>query len=163
MTSPDRAAVVTGGTSGIGLAIAQRLARSGYQVTLNYAADDARARAALTACREASSSVRLVKADIGTAAGAETLIGEAVAASGRLDVLVNNAARVIDKPALDLTESDWDTVLDVNLKGAFLCAQHAARRMLAQQDGGVIINIGASTSIRGRRNGVIPARPKPVS
>ena len=154
MTSSHRAAVVTGSTSGIGLAIAQRLARSGYQVTISYAADDTRARAALAACRAASPSARLVKADIGTAAGAETLIREAVAASGRLDVLVNNAARVIDKPALDLTEADWDAVLDVNLKGAFLCAQHAARQMLAQDDGGAIINIGASTGIRGRRNGV---------
>ena len=67
---------------------------------------------------------------------------------------MNNAARVIDKPALELTEADWDAVLDVNLKGAFLCSQHAARLMLAQDDGGVILNIGASTGIRGRRNGV---------
>ena len=82
------------------------------------------------------------------------LSAQAVAASGRLDVLVNNAARVIDKPALEMTEEDWDDVLDVNLKGAFLCSQHAARQMLTQDDGGVIVNIGASTGIRGRRNGV---------
>jgi NAD(P)-dependent dehydrogenase (short-subunit alcohol dehydrogenase family) len=153
MTPSQRSAVVTGSTSGIGLAIALRLIRAGYQVTLNYAVNDARAKSALAACLDAGPGARLVKADVGTTAGAETLIGEAVAAAGRLDVLVNNAARVIDKPLLDMTEADWDGVLDVNLKGAFMCAQHAARQMLIQDDGGVILNIGASTGIRGRRNG----------
>jgi 3-oxoacyl-[acyl-carrier protein] reductase len=153
MTTPQGAAVITGSTSGIGLAIALRLARSGYRVTLNYAADGARAEAALAKCKAACPGAQMIRADIGTAAGAQALIGAAVDEFGRLDVLVNNAARVIDKPALDMTEADWDNVLDVNLKGAFLCAQLAARQML-QDDGGVIVNIGASTGIRGRGNGV---------
>ena len=154
MPGNDPAALVTGSTSGLGLAIALRLARSGYRMTLSYSADDQQARRALEACREADPSAVLVKSDIGTAVGAAELVAQAAAAHGRLDVLVNNAARVIDKPALELTEADWDAVLDVNLKGAFLCSQHAARLMLAQDDGGVILNIGASTGIRGRRNGV---------
>jgi NAD(P)-dependent dehydrogenase (short-subunit alcohol dehydrogenase family) len=149
-----RAALVTGSTSGIGLAIALRLARSGYRVGLNYSQDDDRAAAALSRCSEVSAGCLLVKADIGTADGAARLVGQSVDAFGRLDVLVSNAARVIDKPALEMTEDDWDSVLDVNLKGAFLVAQHAARQMLGQDDGGVILNIGASTGIRGRRNGV---------
>ena len=61
---------------------------------------------------------------------------------------------MIDKPVLDVTERDWDDVVDVNLKGAFFAAQHAARYMLAQDDGGAIVNIGAATGIRARRNGV---------
>jgi 3-oxoacyl-[acyl-carrier protein] reductase len=154
MSFPDRAALVTGSTSGIGLAVALRLARSGYRVTLSYSSDDQQAGRALARCREADPSAVLAKADIGTAAGAASLVAQAAEAHGRLDVLVNNAARVIDKPALEMTEADWDAVLDVNLKGAFLCSQHAARLMLAQDDGGVIVNIGASTGIRGRRNGV---------
>jgi NAD(P)-dependent dehydrogenase (short-subunit alcohol dehydrogenase family) len=154
MPGPQRSALVTGSTSGIGLAIALRLARSGYKVTLNHAADDDRAAAALSRCREVDPDALLVKADISTAADAGALISRAIGAFGRLDVLVNNAARVIDKPALDMTEDDWDHVVDVNLKGAFMCSQHAARQMVTQDDGGVILNIGAPTGIRGRRNGV---------
>lgn len=152
---PDRsmAAVVTGSTSGIGLAIAQRLARSGYKVALNYATDDARAATAAQFPAAGQDTI-LVKSDISTSRGAATLISRAIDVFGRLDVLVNNAAQVIDKPALELTEDDWDRVLDVNLKGAFLCSQHAARQMLTQDSGGLILNIGASTGIRGRRNGV---------
>jgi NAD(P)-dependent dehydrogenase (short-subunit alcohol dehydrogenase family) len=153
MPGNDRAALVTGSTSGLGLAITLRLARSGYRVTLSYSSDDQQAERALAQCREASPSAVLVKADLGTAAGAADLIERAAAAHGRLDVLVNNAARVVDGPFLEMTEADWDAVLDVNLKGAFLCSQHAARLMLAQDDG-VILNIGSSTGIRGRRNGV---------
>ena len=73
---------------------------------------------------------------------------------GRIGVLVNNAAVVEDAPALEMTEKQWDSVLAVNLKGAFLCSQIAARQMLRQEEGGVIVNIGASTGIRGRRDGV---------
>jgi 3-oxoacyl-[acyl-carrier protein] reductase len=69
------------------------------------------------------------------------------------DVLVNNAARVVDRSVLEMTENEWDQVVDINLKGSFLCSQQAARQMLKQKDGGVILNIGASTGIRGRRNG----------
>src|SRR5260370_39361984 len=154
MPGNDRAALVTGSTSGLGVAIALRLARSGYRVTLNYSSDDQQAERALTQVRQASPSAVLVKADLGTAGGAAGLVERAAAAHGRLDVLVNNAARVIDGPFLEMTEADWDAVLDVNLKGAFLCSQHAARLMLVQDDGGVILNIGSSTGIRGRRNGV---------
>jgi len=146
-------AVVTGSTRGIGRAIALRLAHAGYNVVLNYATDDQTAAEALQLCEAAAPRALLVKADLGSASAARTLIDRTVEAFARVDVLVNNAARVIDKPALDLTEHDWDAVLDVNLKGAFLCAQHAARQMLTQDNGGNIINIGASTGIRARRNG----------
>jgi NAD(P)-dependent dehydrogenase (short-subunit alcohol dehydrogenase family) len=154
MSGKDHVAVVTGSTSGIGKAIAVRLLRSGYKVVLNYSADDVRAAEALEQCRQSDPDVVLAKADISNVRGASGLIGRALDAFGRVDVLINNAARVIDKPALDMTEDEWDDVLNVNLKGAFLCSQYAARWMLNQGDGGVILNIGASTGIRARRNGV---------
>jgi len=154
MPGTDRAALVTGSTSGLGLAIALRLATSGYRLTLSYSSDDERAALALARVRDADPSAILIKADLGTAAGAAEVVARAAGAHGRLDVLVNNAARVADGPFLEMTEADWDAVLDVNLKGAFLVSQHAARLMLAQDGGGVILNIGSSTGIRGRLNGV---------
>jgi NAD(P)-dependent dehydrogenase (short-subunit alcohol dehydrogenase family) len=154
MGATNRTAVVTGSSSGIGRAIAVRLLRSGYRVVLNYSADDERAAAALSLCQQIDPDVVLVKADVSDAEAALGLVQRAVEAFGALDVLVNNAAHVIDRPALEMAEDEWDRVVDVNLKGPFLCSQQAARQMLRQDDGGVILNIGASTGIRGRRNGV---------
>jgi len=153
MPGTRHAAIVTGSTSGIGRAIAMRLLGSGYSVILNYSSGDERASETLDRCREISPHVELAKADIRDSSAVAELTRRAVDAFGRIDVLVNNAARVIDKPALEMTEEEWDAVLDVNLKGAFLCSQYAARQMLEQDEGGVILNIGASTGIRGRRNG----------
>lgn len=149
-----RGAVVTGSTSGIGKEIAMRLLGAGYGVVLNYSSDDERAEATLAQCRQVSTRVALEKADVANAGDAARLVRRAVEEFGGLDVLVNNAARIIDGPALEMTEAAWDEVFDVNLKGAFLCSQQAARQMLTQSGGGVILNIGASTGIRGRRNGV---------
>jgi 3-oxoacyl-[acyl-carrier protein] reductase len=154
VSNGQRVAVVTGSTWGIGRAIAERLLRSGYKVALNYSHDDDQAADTWSRCKEISPHVLLIKADIGSASGARTLIQTALDDFGTLDVLVNNAARVADKPVLEMTESEWDRVLDVNLKGAFLCSQLAARQMIQQDDGGVILNIGAPTGIRARRNGV---------
>jgi NAD(P)-dependent dehydrogenase (short-subunit alcohol dehydrogenase family) len=121
---------------------------------LNYSSSDERADATLTECRKIDPSAAMVKADVSHTAAVSLLMERAIEIFGRIDVLVNNAARVIDKPALEMSEEEWDAVLDVNLKGAFLCSQYAARQMLTQDDGGLILNIGASTGIRGRRNGV---------
>ena len=71
-----------------------------------------------------------------------------------MDVLINNAGLNIDKPMHDLTEEDWDRVVDTNMKGVFLCSQHASSYMLQQPYGGIILNIGALTGIRGRSNGL---------
>ncbi|OLB80300.1 MAG: short-chain dehydrogenase [Actinobacteria bacterium 13_2_20CM_2_71_6] len=154
MDPSGRAAIVTGSSSGIGKAIAIRLLRSGYRVVLNYSTDDERAAQTLSLCQGIDAGVVLVKADVSNALAAQGLVQRAVNEFGSLDVLVNNAARVLDRPALEMTEDEWNCVVDVNLKGAFLCSQNAARQMLTQSGEGVILNIGASTGIRGRRNGV---------
>lgn len=131
-----------------------RLLASGYNVVLNYANDHQRAAQTLAQCQALSPNVALLHADIADPDSARRLVAHAVNEYGRLDVLINNAAQAIDKPALDMTESDWDRVFGVNLKGAFMCSQHAARQMLQQEQAGTILNIGAPTGIRGRRNGV---------
>lgn len=154
MDSEPRVALVTGSTSGIGKAIAERLLRTGNKVVLNYSNDSDRAASTLLECQGISPHVRLVRADIGKAAAVRLLIESAVKEFGALDVLINNAARVADNSALEMTEGEWDAVFDVNLKGAFLCSQLAARQMMKQDHGGIILNIGAATGIRARRNGV---------
>jgi 3-oxoacyl-[acyl-carrier protein] reductase len=146
-------AIVTGSTSGIGKCIAMRLLRAGYQVTLNYARDEDRADKALAVCEAISENALLVKADVSAVEGAQALVGRTIAEFGRLDVLINNAAVAIDRPILDMSQGEWDSVLNVNLRGAFLCSQMAARQMMMQDDGGVILNIGSSTGIRARKNG----------
>jgi len=154
MPRTRRVAVITGSSSGIGRAIALRLLRSGYGVVLNYSTDDKRAASALAECREIGPDVALVKADVSNPHDVSNLMERTVEAFSRIDVLINNAARVIDKPALEMTEDEWDRVVNVTLKGAFLCSRHAARQMMKQDDNSVILNIGASTGLRGRRNGI---------
>ena len=121
---------------------------------LNYAADDEQAQETLKLCQQETPQVLLVKADVSHKHAVETLMQESVQAFHSLDVLIHNAARVIDKPLHALTEEDWDLVVDTNMKGAFFCAQAASTYMLQQDDGGVILNIGASTGLRGRKNGI---------
>jgi 3-oxoacyl-[acyl-carrier protein] reductase len=147
--------IVTGSSSGIGRAIAMRLLQSGHNVVLNYSSDHEQALDTLAECRKVGHGHALLeKADVSSEEDAQRLAQRAVAEFGSLDILINNAARVIDGPFLKMTEADWDAVIDVGLKGAFLCSQAAARQMLSQESGGIILNIGASTGITARRNGV---------
>jgi len=103
MAQGRRTVVVTGSSSGIGRAIAVRLLESGYNVVLNYSVDDAKAAAALSSCREIDAAVILVKADVSKPEQVHRLVDNAVTEFGSLDVLVNNAARVVDRPALEMT------------------------------------------------------------
>ncbi len=131
-----------------------RLISAGYAVVVNYSYDVEQAEETLTECREIGGRAVLEKADVSKSEDAERLITRSITEFGRLDVLINNAARVADKPVLEMSEHDWDSVVDVNMKGAFLCSQAAARQMLTQDEGGTILNIGASTGITARRNGL---------
>lgn len=147
-------AIVTGSSSGIGRAIAMRLLQSGYSVVLNYSANYERAFQTLLDCQRIDGHVIMERADVSSGDDAARLIRCAVTEFGGLDVLINNAARVADRPFLEMTEGEWDDVVDVAMKGAFLCSQAAARHMLSQEEGGVILNVGASTGITARRDGV---------
>lgn len=149
-----RTVVITGSTKGIGKAIALKLASQDFNIVLNYASDDERALETLHLCQEINPQVALVKADVSHKQAVERLMQEAFDKFHSLDVLVNNAARVVDKPMLAMTEEDWDRVVDTNMKGTFFCSQIAASYMLQQDEGGIILNIGAPTGIRGRKNGI---------
>mgnify|MGYP003176852782 CR=1 FL=1 len=143
-----RAAVVTGGSRGIGRAVCVALAKQGCNVVVNYChgAEPAEQTAAL--CRAEGVQAVTVQADVSTAEGCKALFDAAAEAFGRVDVLVNNAGITRDNLILRLTEQDFDAVLDTNLKSAFLCCKEAARRMVRQRYGR-IVNLSSVVALRG--------------
>ncbi len=145
----DKATIVTGGSRGIGRAIALAFAREGADV-LVHGRDAAAGRAVCAEVERLGRRAVWHAADLGAAAAARGIVDAAVAAFGHLDVLVNNAGLFQRRPALELTETDWDALLDVNLKGAFFCAQAASRAMLAR--GGAIVNVGSDAGWSGGIN-----------
>lgn len=149
-----KTAIITGSTKGIGKAIALKLASLNYNIVLNHVSDEKQAQETLYRCQAITPHVMLVKADVSNKLAVEKLMQVAFERFHSLDVLVNNAARVVDKPLLSMAEEDWDRVVDINMKGTFFCSQIAASYMLQQDDGGIILNIGAATGIRGRKNGI---------
>lgn len=139
-------AVITGGTRGIGLAIAQRMAADGYDLLLTYRGDAEAAEAAKAELAGSGRQIEVVAADVSTSEGANATIDAAVKAFGKIDVLVNNAGIIRDNLIMRMSEDDWDAVLSTNLKGAFLTSKAVVRPMLRQRSGR-IINI---TSVVGR-------------
>lgn len=139
-------AVITGGTRGIGLAIAERLASDGYDLLLTYRGDEAAAEKAKSTLAATGRRIEVVSADVSTADGAASTIESAISAFGHIDVLVNNAGITRDNLIMRMSEEDWDAVLSTNLKGAFLTSKAVVRSMLRQRSGR-IINI---TSVVGR-------------
>lgn len=142
-----RAAIVTGGGTGIGFAIATELAKAGAAVTLAGRRADLleEARAQLEA---AGGRALAVPTNIRENDQVEHLVEETVRAYGRVDILVNNAGGQFPKASLDLTPNGWRAVVDTNLTGTFLCTRAVARRMV-EQGGGAIINIIANFIDRG--------------
>jgi NAD(P)-dependent dehydrogenase (short-subunit alcohol dehydrogenase family) len=135
-------ALVTGSDRGIGRSIAQALGREGYRVAVNYLGDPALARETVSEVRALGGDAFAIEADVCVAADVRRMVAAVVDYFGRVDLLVNNAGVQVWAPLLELTEEDWDRVVDTNLKGCFLCTQAAALQMVTQGGGG-IINIGS--------------------
>lgn len=148
MSEITRAAIVTGGSRGIGRAVCLALAAQGMNVVVNYAGSAAAAEETAALCREKGVQAITVQADVSCEAGAEALFSAATAAFGRVDVLVNNAGITRDGLILRMTEEDFDAVLSTNLKGAFLCAKKAARIMMKQRYGRIVC-ISSVVGVRG--------------
>ena len=134
MRLQDKVAVVTGSSTGIGRAIAERFAREGADVVVNYRSSEKEARACLEAIEAAGRRGLLIKADMADVAAVRGLVDQTVEQFGRVDVLVANAGVEKETPVLEIEEDHWDWVLDVNLKGAFFAAQAAARHMVKRFD-----------------------------
>jgi 3-oxoacyl-[acyl-carrier protein] reductase len=144
-----RVALVTGGSRGIGRAIALRLAQDGSAVAVNYRGSAASAREIVRQIEAAGGQAIAVQGDVAESGAAAKLVADTVAHFGRLDILVNNAGITRDNLTLRMSEADWDAVLTTNLKGAFLCAKAALRPLLKARDSGRIIAISSVVGITG--------------
>ena len=140
-------AIVTGAARGIGKAIARRLAKEGMNIVVS---DIMGEEAEKTAREIEKMGVRAlaVKTDVADGHDAEELVKQAVAAFGSVEVLVNNAGITRDNLSIRMAEADWDMVLDINLKGTFLCSQFAAKEMMKKRFGR-IVNLASVSGILG--------------
>src|SRR4029079_18233021 len=138
-----RVAIVTGGTRGIGRAIALELGRRGADVAFNYAKSAEAAESLKSELETSGVRVLTVQCDVANTEAVAQMVQQVKEAFGRIDFLVNNAGITRDNLILRMKEDDWDEVLNTNLKGAWNFAKAALRTMLRQESGGSIINISS--------------------
>jgi glucose 1-dehydrogenase len=143
MSLDGKCAIVTGGNSGIGQACVLALAEQGANVVIDYVSHPEAAEALEKQVAALGDRAIGVEADVSKVADLERLVDAAVKAFGHLDIMVNNAGIETRTGILDSTEGDFDKVIAINLKSAFFGTQLAARQMIAQGDGGVIINMSS--------------------
>lgn len=144
----NRVALVTGGSVGIGRSIALALGQAGADVAVNYRSHAAEAEQVAAAIRSLGRQAIAVHADVRDTAAVEAMMAEVAATLGGLHILVNNAGVAGPGLLAEIGDDDWDLILDVNLKGAFLCCRAAVPRILAA-GGGSIINIGSNAGRTG--------------
>lgn len=140
----DRTAIITGGNSGIGFAIAEGLARYGARVIIANR-DRARGEAAVQKLLVQGLPAESVTTDVSVSAEVKRLVELVLQRHGHIDILVNSAAVIGRKPAEEFTDDDWDRIVDTNLRGAFLCCRDVGRHMIERRKG-KIINISSNVS-----------------
>ncbi|MBD2088713.1 glucose 1-dehydrogenase [Microcoleus sp. FACHB-1515] len=146
-----KTALITGASSGIGQAIAIRLAQEGCNVAINYRksaqeAEDTEAMALQTACGQAANcavKTLLIQGDVSKEADILRMVNETIEKFGSLDILINNAGIQTESASHEVPTEEFDRILAVNLRGAYLCARETIKHLLAQQRSGVIINISS--------------------
>jgi 3-oxoacyl-[acyl-carrier protein] reductase len=134
-----KVAIVTGSSRGIGRAIAERFAAEGAKVTVNWIGREREAQAVVETIKKGGGDAFAVRADVSVAADVKELVRATFDRFGRVDILVNNAGVMYTKAVLDTTEEEWDRTIDINLKGAYLCAKEVAPIMLGQESGTIIM------------------------
>lgn len=137
---PNGTALITGSSSGLGLAMADRLCRDGWRVAINSRSAD-RAEAAVKSLNAPGRAIA-VAGDVSAPETAERVVREAIDGLGSLELLVNNAGTAAEAPSTDLSIAEWTRILSINLVGAFVCAREAGKYMLANGNG-TIINVGS--------------------
>jgi len=154
MRLAGKVALVTGAQQGIGAAIATALAEEGADVAVNWLDDQEAADAVAGAIRKAGRRAFLVKADMARLGEIEAMVARTAVELGPPDILVNNAGVYPRVPLLEMSESDWDFVLDINLKaGCFATIAMAKTFIAAEKKAGAVINL-ASAAVRGAVRGV---------
>ena len=147
MELKDKVAFVTGGAQGIGRTISEELARAGAHVVLGDVNLEG-AQATAEAINISGGSASAVKIDVSSATEVREVFDFIIKDKKPVDILVNNAGITRDGLMVRMKESDWDLVLDINLKGSFLCSQQAAKQMMKQKSG-VIVNIASIVGVMG--------------
>lgn len=153
MQLKGKTAVITGSARGLGKAIALKFAELGANVVLNGSLTSNSVDETFEEFKAAGFSVIAVKGDVRDSNDVKSIMDNAIKAFGRIDILVNNAGITKDKPMAMMSEDDWDNVLDINLKGTFLCAK-AASKIMIKQKYGKIINITSVAGLYGNKGQV---------
>jgi len=148
MKLKGKIALVTGSSRGVGRAVALGFAKQGANVVVNYTSNENAANEVVETIQSMGSKAIAVKADVAQKPEAENLVKSAIDTFGRLDILVNNAGFTRPSMMIKMTEDQWDQVVDIHLKGAFLCAQAAGLHM-KEQKSGKIINVTSVAGIVG--------------
>jgi NAD(P)-dependent dehydrogenase (short-subunit alcohol dehydrogenase family) len=144
-----KVAMVTGGTSGIGRDTAVLFAKAGAKVVVT-GRREREGKGTVELIRSAGGEGLFIKADVSRAADVDALVQEAVEKFGRLDIAFNNAGvEETFVPIADESEENWDRIIDINLKGTWLCLKHEIRQMLQQGDGGAIVNMASVAGLIG--------------
>ena len=154
MQCAGKVVLVTGAQQGIGRAMALEFAAAGADVGVNWLDDEAAAQRIADGVRAAGRRALLVQADVGRLDAVKAMVAAVEEGLGPVDILVNNAGIFPRVAFLDMVERDWDTVLDINLKGSCFCAQAVARQMVAAGRPGSIINLTSGAAFRGSPRGV---------
>ena len=141
-----RTAIVTGTSRGLGQSIAVGLAEAGADVALVHRSDGAQTQERIEALGRRCVTIR---ADLAEKGSVEAIVGETVAKLGGIDILVNNAGIIRRAPVTELTEKDWDDVMDVNVRSLFFLSQAVAKVMIEQGRGGKIVNVASMLSFQG--------------
>lgn len=144
----DKVALITGASRGIGRAIALKFAQNGANVIINYSSSQSQAEELKEEIEKIGTKAMIIKCDVSNADEVSQMFSQVEKEFGRLDILVNNAGITKDGLILRMDEEDFDKVIAINLKGAFLCARAAAKMMVKQRSGN-IINISSVVGIAG--------------
>ena len=138
MTLVGKVALVTGGSRGIGRAIALKLAENGADVAINYAGNTAAAEEVKAAIEQMGRKALLIQCSVADTDGVQAMVNQVVKELGRLDILVNNPGITRDGLLMRMKEADWDDVMNTNLKGVYNCSKAVMRTMMKQKSGRIV-------------------------